>query len=211
MTNDNISDMLTRIRNGSMAKHNFVRVLYSKVNLAILKVLITEGYIKDFEIEIIPFQKTLRKQKANEKAKEEQIEEQEKLKNLKEKSIKELTQKEIKELEILEHKVSLREELEKLENKNDLEITKKTKSTQKNIKIYLKYKGWWIKKSFFSILKRISKPGKRVFSNYKNFNDSINVLRYQQGIAIISTSSGVMSHLKATQLKKGGEILCYIG
>ena len=90
-------------------------------------------------------------------------------------------------------------------------MSKQKQSTQKKIKIYLKYKGWWIKKSFFSILKRISKPGKRVFSNYKNFDNSINVLRYQQGIAIISTSSGVMSHLKATQLKKGGEILCYIG
>jgi ribosomal protein S8 len=39
----------------------------------------------------------------------------------------------------------------------------------------------------------------------------INVLKYEQGTAIISTSVGVMSHNKATQLKKGGEILCYIG
>jgi len=36
-------------------------------------------------------------------------------------------------------------------------------------------------------------------------------LKYEQGIAIISTSIGVMSHNKAAQLKKGGEILCYIG
>jgi small subunit ribosomal protein S8 len=185
MTNDNISDMLTRIRNGSMAKHNFVRILYSKVNLAILKVLVTEGYIKDFEIEIIPFQKTLRKQKANEKAKEEKLESQKKL--------------------------NLIENVEIVQDQNAVETIEEKKYSQKIIKVYLKYKGWWIKKSFFSILKRISKPGKRVFSNYKNFNNSINVLRYQQGIAIISTSSGVMSHLKATQLKKGGEILCYIG
>ena len=139
MTNDNISDMLTRIRNSSLAKHSFTCVIYSKVNLAILKVLLSEGYIKSYEVQ-----------------------------------------------------------------ENNI-------NTKKEIKIFLKYKGWWIKKAFFSIIKRISKPGKRIFSGYKNFNDSINVLKYEQGIAIISTSSGVMSHLKATKLKKGGEILCYIG
>ncbi len=144
MINDNISDMLTRIRNASMAKHNFVYVVYTKVNLAILKVLVAEGYINEYTVEIFSNQKRKR-------------------------------------------------------------------TSKKLIKIYLKYKGWWIKKSFFSIIKRISKPGKRVFSGYKNFNDSVNILRYEQGIAIISTSSGVMSHLKANQLKKGGEILCYIG
>jgi small subunit ribosomal protein S8 len=87
----------------------------------------------------------------------------------------------------------------------------KNSFNQNDIKIILKYKGWWIKKPLFSIMKRISKPGQRVFSGYKNFNDIINVLKYEQGTAIISTSVGVMSHNKATTLKKGGEILCYIG
>jgi small subunit ribosomal protein S8 len=143
MTNDNISDMLTRIRNASMVKHSFTEVVYSKVNVAILKVLLAENYIQDYIVES----------------------------NLVVGNI----------------------------------------NPHKKIKIFLKYKGWWIKKSFFSTIKRISKPGKRIFSSYKNFQDSISVLRYEQGIAIISTSSGVMSHLKATQLKKGGEILCYVG
>ena len=53
MTNDNISDMLTRIRNASMAKHRFTTVIYSKVNLAILKVLLAEGYITNYEVENI--------------------------------------------------------------------------------------------------------------------------------------------------------------
>jgi small subunit ribosomal protein S8 len=75
----------------------------------------------------------------------------------------------------------------------------------------LKYKGWWIKKPLFSIIKRISKPGQRVFSGYKNFQDTIDVLRYEQGTAIISTSAGIVSHIKAQKLKKGGEILCYVG
>ena len=144
MTNDNIADMLTRIRNATLAKHGFSKVIYSKINLSILKVLLAEGYISKFT----------------------------------------------------------------LETEND---SNWKKEGQKIIKIYLKYKGWWIKRPFFTTIQRISKPGKRVFSSYKNFNDKINILRYNQGIAIISTSSGVMSHIKASQLKKGGEILCYIG
>ena len=67
------------------------------------------------------------------------------------------------------------------------------------------------KKTFFSTISRISKPGQRIFSPYKDFYKKLDVLKYQQGIAIVSTSSGVMSHLKALKVKKGGEILCFIG
>ena len=91
-----------------------------------------------------------------------------------------------------------------------LPIEEEENNTQ-SLKVLLKYKGWWIKKPLFSIIKRISKPGLRVFSGYKQFNNKLDVLRYEQGIAIISTSSGVMSHIKASKLKKGGEIICYIG
>jgi len=48
MTNDLVSDMLTRIRNASLARHSFARVRYSKLNLAILRVLMAEGYIKSY-------------------------------------------------------------------------------------------------------------------------------------------------------------------
>jgi small subunit ribosomal protein S8 len=92
----------------------------------------------------------------------------------------------------------------------NFEIEEK-ENNKKNIKVFLKYKGWWIKKPLFSVIKRISKPGQRIFSSYKEFNNKIDVLRYEQGIAVISTSSGIMSHLKAKKLKKGGEILCFIG
>ena len=51
MTNDLVADMLTRIRNSSMARHTYVRVRYSKLNLAILKVLETESYIDSYVIE----------------------------------------------------------------------------------------------------------------------------------------------------------------
>jgi small subunit ribosomal protein S8 len=80
----------------------------------------------------------------------------------------------------------------------------------KEIRIFLSYKGWWIKRPYFSIINKISKPGQRIFSGYKNFEKLINPLKYKQGVAIISTSSGVMSHNKAIALKKGGEVLCYI-
>ena len=50
MTNDLVSDMLTRIRNGSLARHSFTRIQYSKLNIALLKVLENDGYIKGFEI-----------------------------------------------------------------------------------------------------------------------------------------------------------------
>jgi ribosomal protein S8 len=50
------------------------------------------------------------------------------------------------------------------------------------------------------MIRRVSKPGQRVFSGYKHFNENIDGLRYNQGI--ISTSVGVVSHAKATKLKK---------
>ncbi len=83
-------------------------------------------------------------------------------------------------------------------------------SKKKEIKVFLKYKGWWLKKSVFSTLVRVSKPGKRVFSNYRHFSIKCNLLKSLQGIAIISTSLGIMTHSKAKKLKKGGEIICYI-
>jgi small subunit ribosomal protein S8 len=51
MTNDLVSDMLTRIRNGSLARHSFTRIRYSKLNLGILQVLENEGYIQGYTVE----------------------------------------------------------------------------------------------------------------------------------------------------------------
>ena len=137
MTSDLVSDMLTRIRNASLARHSSVAIPYSTLNLNILNVLLKEGYIKGFELQIL-------------------------------------------------------------------------EKNQKIIKASLKYKGWWIKKPLFSILKRISKPGQRIFSGYKELPKKISVLKYKQGTAILSTSIGVISHAKAKKLKVGGEIICYI-
>jgi small subunit ribosomal protein S8 len=138
MTHDLVSDMLTRIRNASLAKHSSVIIPYSILNTNILNVLVKEGYIKSFEIQ-------------------------------------------------------------------DLQKNKK------QLKVILRYKGWWIKKALFSTIQRVSKPGQRIFSGYKDLPKKITLLKYNQGTAILSTPIGVMGHLKAKKLRVGGEIICYIG
>jgi len=46
---DNISDMLTRIRNANMVKHQIVQIPATKMSLAITTILKEEGYIENFE------------------------------------------------------------------------------------------------------------------------------------------------------------------
>ena len=131
MVNDTISDMLTRIRNANMVKHQIVQIPSTKMSLAITGILKDEGYIEDFE----------------------QYSEN---------------------------------------NKNYLLIS-------------LKYMGK-SRQPVICKLKRVSKPGLRVYSSSKELPKVLNNL----GIAIISTSKGVMTNLKAKELGIGGEVLCYI-
>nr|YP_010472433.1 ribosomal protein S8 [Pleurosigma intermedium]UVG42044.1 ribosomal protein S8 [Pleurosigma intermedium] len=131
MVNDTISDMLTRIRNANMVKHQIVQIPSTKVSLAIAKILKEEGFIEDFE-------------------------------NYSEKN-------------------------------------------KKYLLISLKYIGK-SRQSVISTIKRISKPGLRVYKNSKQLPRVLDNL----GIAIISTSKGVMTNLKAKELGIGGEVLCYI-
>ena len=55
-------------------------------------------------------------------------------------------------------------------------------------------------------IKRVSKPGCRVYSRSKDLRPVLNGL----GISIVSTSSGVMSDREARQQKLGGEVLCEV-
>ncbi len=57
---DPIADMLTRLRNGVSAKHDFVVMPASKIKVAIAKILQEEGFIKDFEVQRNGVQRTLR-------------------------------------------------------------------------------------------------------------------------------------------------------
>ena len=73
------------------------------------------------------------------------------------------------------------------------------------IKIALKY-NIETKESVIKKLQRISKPGLRQYVGHKDLPRVLNGL----GIAIISTSRGVMTNKKADREKIGGEVLCYV-
>jgi small subunit ribosomal protein S8 len=128
---DTISDMLTRIRNANMVKHQIVQIPTTKMSLGIASILKEEGFIEDFE--------------------------------------------------------------------------SYEQDSKKFILISLKYKGKE-REPVISKIQRISKPGLRVYSNADKLPKVLNNL----GIAIISTSQGVMTNLNAKKLGIGGEVLCYI-
>ena len=139
MVTDTISDMLTRIRNANMVKHQIVQIPATKMSLAIAEILKTEGFIEDFESYT---DKSARQFRDNEK---------------------------------------------------------------KYLLISLKYLGKSRKPVIWKI-ERVSKPGLRVYSSSKKLPRVLDDL----GIAIISTSKGVMTNQKAKELGIGGEVLCYI-
>ena len=76
---------------------------------------------------------------------------------------------------------------------------------QGTIKIALKYHPQ-TKVNAIKCLTRVSKPGMRKYTGYREMPRVINGL----GIAIISTSKGVMTNKAAADLKIGGEVLCYV-
>jgi len=128
---DTISDMLTRIRNANMVKHQIVQIPATKMSRAIAEILKEEGFIEDFE------------------------------------------------------------------------------SYEENKRQYLLMSLKYIGKGRNPVickLERVSKPGLRVYSSSKKLPKVLDNL----GIAIISTSKGIMTNLKAKELGIGGEVLCYI-
>ena len=76
---------------------------------------------------------------------------------------------------------------------------------QGKIKIALKYNRK-TKDSAIVRIKRVSKPGLRKYVNSNNLPRVINGL----GVAIMSTSKGVITDKEARKLKVGGEVLCYV-
>lgn len=71
------------------------------------------------------------------------------------------------------------------------------------IRVYLKYAG---KERVISGLKRISRPGLRVYAK----NDELPKVLGGLGIAVISTSNGLMTDKAARKAGLGGEVLCYV-
>ena len=76
---------------------------------------------------------------------------------------------------------------------------------QGNIKIALKYNPE-TKSNAIKSLERISRPGLRKYVDSENLPRVLNGL----GVAIISTSQGVMTDKEARSLNIGGEVLCYV-
>ena len=71
--------------------------------------------------------------------------------------------------------------------------------------VYLKYKGK-NRQPIIRHIQRISKPGLRVYKNRKELPKVLGGI----GIAIISTSSGIMTDREARSRGIGGEVLCYV-
>ena len=71
------------------------------------------------------------------------------------------------------------------------------------LRLYLKYAG---KERVISGLKRISRPGLRVYAR----KDELPKVLGGLGIAIVSTSCGLMTDKKARKQGLGGEVLCYV-
>ena len=127
---DVIADMLTRIRNANDAKHPTVDIPASNMKKSIADILLTEGYIKSYQV----------------------IED----------------------------------------------------GKQGIIRITLKYGQG--KSKIITGLRRVSKPGLRIYSNCENMPKVMNGL----GIAIISTSKGIMTDKAARANNVGGEVLAFV-
>ena len=84
------------------------------------------------------------------------------------------------------------------------EVQKIEDDKQGIIRIVLKYTA--NKKSVISGIKRISKPGLRIYAGAEELPKVLGGL----GIAIISTSQGIMTDKKARKLGVGGEVMAYV-
>lgn len=84
----------------------------------------------------------------------------------------------------------------------DFEVTKDTPQPQ--LRVVLKYDRE--RKSVVTGLKRVSRPGRRVYVKRSEIPWVLSGL----GIAILSTPQGIMSDQKARRLGLGGEVLCYV-
>ncbi len=77
-------------------------------------------------------------------------------------------------------------------------------TTQGTLKVYLKYQP--SKKPVITGLRRISKPGLRIYARGDKLPRVLNGL----GTAVLSTSKGILRDREARKLKVGGEVVCYV-
>ncbi len=75
---------------------------------------------------------------------------------------------------------------------------------KRKMRIFLKYTKNRV--GIIKLLKRVSKPGRRIYVQKKNLPKVLGGI----GLAIVSTSKGIVTDEQARKLNVGGEILCYI-
>lgn len=78
-------------------------------------------------------------------------------------------------------------------------------NTKSTIMLNLKYRGKG-KEPYITTLKRISKPGLRIYSNHGEIPKILGGM----GIVILSTSEGILTDREARRKRIGGELLCYV-
>lgn len=83
----------------------------------------------------------------------------------------------------------------------DFQVKRQNKKT--DIEVQLKYQG---KQPVIKQLERVSRPGRRSYTSAAELRP----VRNNMGIAIVSTSRGVMTGRKAKRLNVGGEVLCQV-
>ena len=83
-------------------------------------------------------------------------------------------------------------------------IEESSKSSFNQLKLVLKYNRSG--KPVMTSIQKVSKPGRRVYTDHQKLPYVLNGL----GIAIISTSQGLMTNKKARKVKMGGEVICEI-
>jgi small subunit ribosomal protein S8 len=131
MVNDPIADMLSRIRNAIVARHDRTKIPQSRLKMRVAEILKQEGYVSDVRQE-------------------------------------------------------------------------EAEGGRMNIEIVLKYSQ--SRKNAIDGIQRISRPGRRVYVGH----DKIPFVLSGLGIAILSTSTGVMTDDEARKRKVGGEVLCEV-
>lgn len=82
-------------------------------------------------------------------------------------------------------------------------IEKKGRKAKRTIDIYLKYEE---KVPAISGLRKISKPGQRIYSGFQTMSKE----KKNSGILVVSTPKGLMSDIEARKQKLGGEVICEI-
>ena len=92
-----------------------------------------------------------------------------------------------------------------LQKEGFIDSFQKNNSNKNELILLLKYKGT-IKKPSITGLRRISKPGLRIYSNHKDIPRVLNGM----GVVILSTSKGILTDGEARAQGLGGELLCSI-